>query len=389
MAAIGAVPRVRAQGTVVAAALVGLGAVVWLAASAGGPRVGLAALIGFGGGVALYHASFGFTAAWRRMITQGRSLGIRAQIVMLGAAIAVFYPLLARGSSFGIPLAGFVSPVGLALCAGALLFGVGMQLGGGCGSGTLYTAGGGSPRMMATLAAFIAGSAAATANPLGWMQWPDIGAYSIVAIAGGWGSLAITLPALAAVYWGVALVERARHGEAQPLWVIKRGDMLHGPWPLLAGAAALALVNIANLLVLGRPWGITSAFALWGAKAAALAGVDVAHWPYWRDDPSLGASLFADATSAMNFGLMLGALAAAGLAHRFQPIWKIPARSLAAALLGGLAMGIGARLSTGCNIGAFFSGMASGSLHGLMWIVFAIPGNALGARLRPWFGMEM
>jgi len=52
-------------------------------------------------------------------------------------------------------------------------------------------------------------------------------------------------------------------------------------------------------------------------------------------------------------------------------------------------MGIGARLSTGCNIGAFFSGMASGSLHGLMWIVFAIPGNALGARLRPWFGMEM
>jgi len=52
-------------------------------------------------------------------------------------------------------------------------------------------------------------------------------------------------------------------------------------------------------------------------------------------------------------------------------------------------MGIGARLSTGCNIGAFFSGMASGSLHGLVWIVFAIPGNTLGARLRPWFGMEM
>ena len=42
---------------------------------------------------------------------------------------------------------------------GAFLFGLGMQLGGGCASGTLYTAGGGNTRMLVTLIFFIAGSA--------------------------------------------------------------------------------------------------------------------------------------------------------------------------------------------------------------------------------------
>jgi uncharacterized membrane protein YedE/YeeE len=49
-----------------------------------------------------------------------------------------------------------VQPAG---CRGAFLFGLGMQLGGGCASGTLYTAGGGNTRMLVTLVFFIAGSA--------------------------------------------------------------------------------------------------------------------------------------------------------------------------------------------------------------------------------------
>ena len=91
----------------------------------------------------------------------------------------------------------------------------------------------------------------------------------------------------------------------------------------------------------------------------------------------------------MNFGVMLGALAAAGFAGRFAPSLRMPWRSVLAAVVGGLLMGLGARMSTGCNIGAFFSGFASGSLHGLVWLVFAIPGNVIGVRLRPLFGMAM
>ena len=48
-------------------------------------------------------------------------------------------------------------------------------------------------------------------------------------------------------------------------------------------------------------------------------------------------------------------------------------------------LGYGARLAYGCNIGAYFSGIASGSVHGWLWLVFAFIGNGLGVKLRPIF----
>jgi len=89
----------------------------------------------------------------------------------------------------------------------------------------------------------------------------------------------------------------------------------------------------------------------------------------------------------MNIGIMLGALTAAGLAGRFAPTLRIPIRSLMAAIIGGLLMGYGARLGFGCNIGAFFSGAASFSLHAWIWIIFAFAGTCIGVKLRPWFGL--
>jgi hypothetical protein len=51
-------------------------------------------------------------------------------------------------------------------------------------------------------------------------------------------------------------------------------------------------------------------------------------------------------------------------------------------------MGIGARLSFGCNIGAFLGGIASGSLHGWIWFVVAMTGSWAGIQMRPRFGLE-
>ena len=165
---------------------------------------------------------------------------------------------------------------------------------------------------------------------------------------------------------------------------------LRGPWPLVAGAIGLAAVNLATLLLAGRPWGVTSAFALWGAKAAAAVGVPVETWPYWSSPGQLARSAAAcSATSrrVMDFGIVLGALLAALLAGRFAPVWTIPARSLAAAVIGGVLLGYGARVAYGCNIGAYFSGIASGSLHGWLWLPSAFAGNVLGTWLRPTFGL--
>ena len=119
-------------------------------------------------------------------------------------------------------------------------------------------------------------------------------------------------------------------------------------------------------------------------------GVDVASWGYWQSPANAAAlegSVFANITSVMNFGIILGALIAAGLAGRYAPTWRVPARSLLAAVLGGILLGYGARIAYGCNIGAFFSGVSSSSLHGWLWLVAAFVGSDIGTRMRPWFGL--
>ncbi len=341
-------------------------------------------LVGAAAGVVLYHAAFGFTSSWRVFISDRRGAGLRAQMLMLAITCAVFFPLLASGSVFGQAVRGSVSPIGVGVAAGAFIFGLGMQLGGGCASGTLFSVGGGSTRMLITLFFFIIGSVIGTAHMGWWTAQPAFPATSIVTTMGPWAALAASLVLFGAIAWITTAAERKRHGQLVDETKPARGPRwLTGPWPLVAGAVGLAVVNIATLTIGGRPWGVTSAFALWGAKWFAALGVDVASWSYWTapaQAAALKSSVLMDVTSVMDFGIILGALLAAILAGKFAPVWKISGPSLAAAVIGGLLLGYGARIAYGCNIGAYFSGIASGSLHGWLWLVAAFAGNVVGTQ---------
>ena len=344
-------------------------------------------------GLALYHAAFGFTSAWRVFIADGRGAGLRAQMIMLAVGVALFFPALSAGTLFGNPVTGLVSPAGTSVIVGAFLFGVGMQLGGGCASGTLYTVGGGSTRMIVTLLAFIAGSVIATAHMPFWTSLPHLKPISLVKTLGLAPALLLNWAVFALIATITVVVEKRRHGRlVAPDLRSARSPWLHGPWPLVAGAIALVVLNFATLALSGRPWGVTSAFALWGAKAAQAAGIDVASWTYWSTNANaaaLAAPVWHDVTSVMDIGIVLGAMLAAALAGRYAPVWRVPLRSLIAAVIGGLMLGYGARLAYGCNIGAYFSGIVSGSLHGWLWLVAAFTGNVFGTRLRPLFGLEV
>ena len=114
-----------------------------------------AALFLVGGvlGLVLYHAAFGFTSAWRVLISDRRGAGVRGQMLMLAVACVLFFPVLGSGTPvFTDTVRGNVNPIGVSVAVGAFLFGLGMQLGGGCASGTLFTVGGGNSRMVVTLA---------------------------------------------------------------------------------------------------------------------------------------------------------------------------------------------------------------------------------------------
>lgn len=371
------------------AAILGLGLIIQHVAST---RLALLFATGALLGIVLYHSVFGFTSAFRVLLSERRSAGFRAQMIMLGVACLLFFPALANGSLLGHTVTGLVSPLSVSGAFGALIFGIGMQLAGGCASGTLFTVGGGSIRMILTLLFFIIGSVIGVVHLPWWQSMPAHAPVSLVKTLGWPAALTLNLLVFVGAFMVVSRMERAEYGVVEPLASTPKRSWLRGPWPLLAGALALAGLNFVTLYLAGRPWGITSAFGLWGGKALQALNVPVQNWTGFSEpgmQKSLAAPVLMDITSVMDFGIMLGALFAAGLACKFKPNWSVSGRHLAASVVGGLLLGYGARLAYGCNIGAFFSGIASGSLHGWLWIVFALIGNWLGLFLRPLFDLPV
>jgi uncharacterized membrane protein YedE/YeeE len=160
---------------------------------------------------------------------------------------------------------------------------------------------------------------------------------------------------------------------------------------LILGGVALALLNFATLLLAGHPWTVTWGFTLWGAKLAQFVGWDPGSSTFWDSgfqSAAVAGSVLRDRTSVMDAGIILGALATSAALGRFRPKLRISVRSLAAAIVGGLMLGYGSRIAYGCTIGAFFSGVASTSVHGWVWIASALPGTWVGVRLRPWFDLQ-
>ncbi len=352
-------------------------------------------IIGFGLGVSLYHAAFGFTGSWRNFILKRNGNGIRSQLLAIGLAILLMLPFLGSESLFGNNIVGALGPIGVSVIIGSFLFGLGMQLGGGCGSGTLFTVGGGNARMLITLIFFILGSLLGTLHLPWWLSLPTLGTISLSSYMNTMQAIIIQWIALGCIAWTTIYFEKQHHKNISKIYTKPDQPLIHvffqGRWPLLWGAVALALLNMFVLFVAGHPWSVTFAFGLWGAKVATQLGVDVAHWEYWTwtyPSQALHQSILNDSVSLTNIGLILGAFIASALSGKGSSIIKISLRSSLAAILGGILMGYGARLAFGCNIGALFSGIASGSLHGWLWFVFAFLGSYFGVKLRPSFGLH-
>ena len=332
------------------------------------------ALLGLGtalGGVFLF-AQYGFASVWRHALQTGALMGLSGHFWLAGLCALVFL----AAPVFGLSAQPTLAPVSVSLFIGAFVFGIGMQLANGCGSGVLFNFGAGSGRMIFALPAFIIGSV------IGSLMVPS---------ALGWGSLgqiAIGGALPDALRWVLNL--GLLFGFSFLLFTIarKRGEAL--PKGLFIASIFIALLCWAVFLLSGHPWGVTFGYTLWGAKIAQAVGVPISDFAFWQwagPEQALRYSVLANTSSVMNIGMIIGAASLAcwhnGLRKQSFP----PQSQIWAAIIGGLIMGIGARLSFGCNIGAFLAGTASGSLHGWLWFVMALGGSWVGIKLRPRFGL--
>ena len=336
-----------------------------------------AALIvgGFGLGIAFLKAEFSYTASWRRFLTRGEAGGLLGGLIVIAVAAVVIVPAAALAKNFG----GAIAPLGPSLLIGAFTFGIGMQLANGCGSGTLYSAGGGSGRMLIALLFFVVGSVAGSLSLPAFLALGGVDPILASDYLGPWRGLAATLASIALAAVLIVAVARRRGANYIP----SRSYVL--------GGTTIGLLCIFVFIAGGHPWSVTFGYTVWGAKIASALGFDFSHAAFWQwpgPKHALGESVLSDTSSLTDFGMLFGAMAAAAAAKPFAATAWPPAKSLLAAAIGGLLMGWGARLGFGCNIGAFVGGVASGSLHGWVWFAAALPGCLIGIRLRPLFGLS-
>ena len=348
-------------------------------------------LIGLGLGISLFQAAFGFTGGWRNFIEKRDSKSLRAQIIMLALAVLIFsFFINSKSFFYDGTMIGAIAPVGVSVLVGSFIFGFAMQLGGGCGSGTLFTAGSGNIKMVITLIFFIIGSLIGSYHFEFWANLPSFKPVSLLNIFSKINTILIQLSALGLIYYLISKMEFNRNNKINHNDIISNPShsLIRGPWPLLWGSISLVFFSFLMLQVAGHPWSVTFAFGLWGAKIASFLGVEVSSWTYWQlEYPStaLENSVLADPTTVSNIGIILGALIGSALSGKITKFTSVNKKLVLAAVIGGLFMGYGARLAFGCNIGALFGGIASGSLHGWVWFLFAFLGSIVGVKFRKYF----
>jgi len=341
-------------------------------------------VLGIALGATLNYFIFGFTSGWRRCFAEGRTEGIRAQIVMLFIASLLFTPLILIGQIGDQTFQGLVRPVSSSVLVGAFIFGLGMQLAGSCSSGTLNRVGQLLPLSLLTFAFMFVGGLMGVYLYEDWVNWPTLAPFSFNDVAGGLGIL-ISLALLVVSYWGFRQLEKNRFQQVEPLFGRKIYASRALPWhPFLIAAILLAVLTFAVFVFSGQPWSIASIFSIWSIKFSDWANLGL-DWPFWEImtlyETRVDRPILNDPVSLTSIGVILGGLWVTLWNRRAVNTMPMNPKTLLGGIVGGILMGLGATLSYGCNIGAFFSGIASGSLHGWVWIFAAVLGNWVGFKL--------
>lgn len=273
---------------------------------------------------------------------------------------------------------------------GGAIFGAGTVLAGGCISGCLYKAGAGNLNSMAAVAAMPLGIALVEHGPLRpahiWLKG------HVVPAAGGGP---VTLSSMTGLpYWALAVLfavltlaaaARLRRGgprtaQAEPL--MRR--LLHRPWrPWQAGVAIglLAVPGFLSAVASGRsyPLGVTHGVL----QAYELATDDVAV-ATGRPAPVGAAAAAAPAASPRRTvsgwlillvaAMVPGAFISGRLSGQAKLLPKPPDEVLIA-FAGGILVGAGAALATGCVVGNILSGWALMSVGMLLFGVVTLLAN--------------
>jgi uncharacterized membrane protein YedE/YeeE len=365
------------------------------------PQAALVWGLGCGLGHVLVRSRFGFASGYRRLLVERDPGPAYAQLLLVALLVVAMALVLALEPLTGLRPKLLNTTITLPFLAGAFLFGIGMERARACGCGSLAATSRGGAGVLAALAGLVLGAFLGTLHGPLLARLPQPRLESPVGLDsfGLAGALLLQLLFIALI---VLLLSR---WTGQSPWAGLKPELKPGLRPRQSagppsqskapygGAAAVALLAIGLLLVTAEPWKVLWGLALSGAHLAQLLGWDPQTSSFWSSAKGQallqgpGAWLFNHAV-LVDLGLVYGAVATAIGQGRFRLAGEAP-QSLAALARsggGGLLMGYGGLLASGCNVNAFLGGVMSFSLHGWIWLAAALLGFASSLRLSGGFG---
>ncbi|MBS0846972.1 YeeE/YedE family protein [Citrobacter sp. JGM124] len=355
-------------------ALVSVIFIFWLG-HAIGLKWALMGTIGFGLGFTLSFSRFGIVFGWREMISRRSSYYVRIHLLTILIEILLFTTLLSfTHAIFGGKMVGNIMAISVPFVVWAFVFGIGMQLAGACASGTLYCCGEGRPLFWIVLVFYGVGTLISNAfKPELTAIFPGV-AITAKDITGNlWSGMLLNILLVAALYFLFSYLEFKKTGNISHIFTRRHVFWKDGRFTVLTGGILIAVLNSTVVALHGSAWTVTGAIYESALRVASLFGL-------FGDDPRLAKPLFLNPMVGMFVAGLLGAAFSRYLTGK-HPSSPASAGRICASVLGGLLMGLGGAYAA-CNLGGFFDGTASGSLHGWIWMVMALGGSVIGIRLR-------
>jgi uncharacterized membrane protein YedE/YeeE len=373
-------------------------------------KLGLFTVTGLGIGYVMQRSRFGFAGIVRKMYIMGNGDLPRAVLFLLSISLIVVAAVQYNASIHDLKIPGMssVKVISMLTVIGAFIFGIGMMFAGGCASGTLTDIGEGYVRAIVALIFFCIGSVIGVAHLDTLKQ--TVLAHGVKVYLpdyiGYFASISVFLVFYGLMYLFVRKYEAKRKAEGtfveetyedweKPMKVedetkfnafdfstyhtffVKR-------WSFYTGGVMLTVMFLVVLMTTGKNWGVSTTFTYWGAWILQWFGVDVSGIGFFQTEKAIKimqGGFIHDAGSVRNLGIMIGTVIASLLAGGLEITKHVGLKQNMAYIIGGLFMGYGARLGSGCNIGAFYSALSSMSLSGIVFGFFLILGGIVGLKL--------
>lgn len=382
-------------------------------------------LVGLGLGYALTRALFGFAGSANRAYNAGSTKLLRTLTFMFFMSAVITAALCFTGGAENYGL--WINQINLGLILGGVMFGTGMAFCMCCASGVLTDIVAGPSRAVITL--FFFGIGVYIGFPLqatqGWVTdslvhsssyetgvfLPDL--FSFDGMNGYLGAIILTgLLCLIAAGLGKAYENHRRRSgtysgvdteiqqEKEEVKVLQDETaapvlsettlyrVFAKPWTLKIGAVAITILFATLMIVTKGGWGASTPYGHWFGRLLMFFGVPIETITGFtrQGAESFTVPFFENAMNVQNTCIIVGALIASLMmgmfAKQVKEGLKITPREILIYAIGGILMGVGTRLSNGCNVGALYSPIANLSLSGWIYFVFLFGGGMLGNALK-------